>query len=80
MSSNPVQSNLQRRIRLFDVIALTEDLPEDGLLRGHVGTVVEILADAFEVEFCDDKGHTYAQLAMPRRFLLVLNFRPVRAL
>ncbi len=80
MSSSPLQSHVQRRIRVLDVIALTEDLPDEGLLRGHVGTVVEILADAFEVEFSDDKGHSYAQLALPRRFLLVLNFRPVRAL
>lgn len=43
------------QIRLFDVVALTEDLPEHGLVRGQVGTVVEELApEAFEVDFSDD--------------------------
>ena len=51
-------------IKLLDVVALTEDLSERGLRRGQVGTVVESLApDAFEVEFSDDNGRTYAQLA-----------------
>jgi hypothetical protein len=41
-------------IKLLDVVALTEDLPERKLQRGQVGTVVEPLApDVFEVEcFC----------------------------
>ncbi|GIV69619.1 MAG: hypothetical protein KatS3mg048_2481 [Caldilinea sp.] len=39
-------------IKLFDVVALTVDLPEYNLRRGQVGTVVEILAggEAFEVD------------------------------
>jgi hypothetical protein len=42
-------------IQLLDVVALTADLPDKGLLRGQVGTVVEILAPGvFEVEFADD--------------------------
>jgi hypothetical protein len=41
-------------IKLFDVVALTEELPERKLRRGQVGTVVESLApDVFEVEFTD---------------------------
>jgi carbonic anhydrase/acetyltransferase-like protein (isoleucine patch superfamily) len=44
-----------------DVVALTEDLPQNGLVRGQVGTVVEQYSpDAFEVEFVDNSGHTYA--------------------
>lgn len=45
-------------IKLLDVVALTEDVPEHNLKRGEVGTVVEILSDgdAFEVEFSDDNG------------------------
>jgi Domain of unknown function (DUF4926) len=31
-------------LRPLDVVALTSDLPERGLLRGQVGTVVETLA------------------------------------
>jgi hypothetical protein len=46
---------------LLDVVALTADVPENGLLRGQVGTVVERLGPGiFEIEFCDDEGRTYA--------------------
>ena len=37
--------------RLLDVVALLSDLPAHGLLRGQVGTVVELLDGAYEVEF-----------------------------
>jgi hypothetical protein len=56
------------------------DLPDKGLLRGQVGTVVEILGPGvFEVEFSDDQGHTYAQLALRDSQLLVLHYQPQRA-
>jgi hypothetical protein len=65
--------------QVLDVVALTEDLPERGLSRGQVGTVVEILApDVFEVEFCDNDGRTYASLALPADKLLVLHYRPLQ--
>ena len=58
------------------MVALTEDLPQRGLLRGQVGTVVELLApDAFEIEFTDDEGRTYATLGL-RSNQLVLHYRP----
>jgi hypothetical protein len=66
-------------IQLLDVVALTEDLPERGLSRGQVGTVVETLApNVFEVEFCDNDGHTYASLALRNEQLLVLHYRPLQ--
>ena len=66
-------------IRLLDVVALTEDMPERGLGRGQVGTVVEALApDVFEVEFNDDDGRTYALLALRADQLLVLRYRPLQ--
>lgn len=44
-------------IKLLDVVAVADNLPVEKLLRGQVGTVVEVLApDVFEVEFCDDEG------------------------
>ena len=50
---------------LLSVVALLVDLPERGLVRGQVGTVVEMLAPGvFEVEFSDDDGRTYASLAL----------------
>lgn len=67
-------------IQLLDVVALTEDLPERNLYRGQVGTVVEILApDVFEVEFSDDKGQTYAMLALRSDQLIVLHYELVKA-
>ena len=67
-------------IQLLDVVALTEDLPQRGLHRGQVGTVVELhLPDAFEVEFSDDNGRTYALLALRANQLLVLHYQPLQA-
>ena len=65
--------------RLLDVVALLSDVPTHGLLRGQVGTVVELLDDALEVEFSDDEGKTYAELALKANQLLVLHHRPQRA-
>lgn len=43
--------------RPLDVVALLEDKPVKGLLRGQVGTIVETLAPGvFEVEFSDNDG------------------------
>ncbi len=65
-------------INLLDVVALTEDLPQRGLRRGQVGTVVETLPpDAFEVEFADDQGRTYASLALRADRLIVLHYQPL---
>lgn len=67
-------------IKVLDVVALTEDLPQRNLLRGQVGTVIETLAPGvYEVEFSDDEGRTYAQLALRDRQLLVLHYRPQQA-
>jgi uncharacterized protein DUF4926 len=66
-------------IKLLDVVALTEDLPKRGLLRGQVGTVVEKLAPhVFEVEFVDNNGGTYAALALKADQLLLLHHQPVK--
>jgi Domain of unknown function (DUF4926) len=61
---------------LLDVVALLSDAPAHGLLRGQVGTVVELLDGAYEVEFSDDGGKTYAELALTPDQLLVLHHRP----
>ncbi|MEO8927251.1 MAG: DUF4926 domain-containing protein [Caulobacteraceae bacterium] len=67
-------------IRPLDVVALTADLPAKSLLRGQVGTVVETLAPGvLEVEFRDDQGRAYAQLALGESRLLVLRYEPQRA-
>jgi Domain of unknown function (DUF4926) len=62
-------------IHLLDVVALAEDLPEQGLPRGQVGTVVEELAPgAFLIEFSDDQGRTDAMLPLKTDQLIVLHF------
>lgn len=64
-------------VHLLDVVALLEDVPERGLRRGQVGTVVEELAPrVFEVEFSDDNGKTYAILAISAEKLIVLHYTP----
>jgi len=64
-------------IRLLDVVALTEDIPDRGLLRGQVGTVVESLdPGVFEVEVVDNDGRTYATLPLRTSQLLVLHYQP----
>ena len=68
---------MKNKVKLLDVVALTEDLLEQELKRGQVGTVVEVLApDAFEVEFVDKNGRTYAELAVTLDKLLVLHYEP----
>ena len=64
---------------LLDVVALLSDVPSHGLVRGQVGTIVELLDGACEVEFSDDEGKTYAELALTPDQLLVLRHRPQRA-
>jgi hypothetical protein len=63
-------------IKLLDVVALTEDLPAEGLQRGEAGTVVEKWADGiFEVEFSDNNGKAYAFAAIDGDKLIRLYFR-----
>jgi uncharacterized protein DUF4926 len=68
-------------INLLDVVALTVDLPEVNLRRGQVGTIVDILAGgaAFEVEFSDRQGRTYASLGLRPDQMMVLRYEPVTA-
>jgi hypothetical protein len=71
---------MTQQIKLLNVVALTQDLPEHGLRRGQVGTVVEALArDVYEVEFANDQGRAYAQLALRAEQLLVLHYEPARS-
>jgi ribosomal protein L21E len=67
-----------KNIKLLDVVALTEDMPEHKLHRGQVGTVVEVFNDgeAYEVEFADLEGHTYEMLAVEPSKLMVLQYEP----
>jgi hypothetical protein len=71
---------MNNSIKLLDVVALTENLPTEGLFRGQVGTVVEILApDAYEVEFTNDDGQTFAMKALKGHQLMVLYYGSIKA-
>jgi hypothetical protein len=67
-------------IKLLDVVALTEDLPDHELLRGQVGTVVEVYTpEVFEVEFSDINGHTYAMTSVYVHQLMLLHYAPMKS-
>ena len=71
---------MNTQLKLLDVVALTENLPEYGLRRGQVGTIVEILApDVYEVEFSDDEGQAYAMKALGTDRLMELHYHFLRA-
>ena len=65
-------------IEMHSVVALVDDLPEKGLVRGQVGTVVENWAPGvYEIEFSDDNGRTYAMVALHAGQLMRLHHEPV---
>jgi hypothetical protein len=65
-------------LELLSEVALLADMPEHGLVRGQVGTVVELLSPSVaEVEFCDDQGHTYALAALRFEELIRLRHPPI---
>jgi hypothetical protein len=71
--------SLERRskMELLSEVAVLEDLPAMGLVRGQVGTVVEVLSPSVvEVEFCDDQGRAYAMAALQAEALIRLHHRP----
>ncbi len=66
--------------KLLDVVALTEDVPERGLRRGQVGTVVdEFEGGDFDIEFANVHGETYALLTVRTEQVMVLHHEPVAA-
>lgn len=63
-------------IKILDVVAVVEDLPEHNLRRGEVGTVVDRWKDGtFEVEFSDNTGEPYAFVALKAEKLFPLFYR-----
>lgn len=67
-----------KNFKLFDVVTLANDLPEENLWRGQVGTIVEILSGgkAFEVEFADRNGRTYESLGLTAEQIILLRCEP----
>ena len=65
-------------IKLYDPVALLEDLPDQNLVRGQVGYVIEIYAlDAYEVEFSEaNTGITYGMVVLRPDQLMLLRHAP----
>ena len=65
---------------MYDVVALTADLPGQGLVQGQVGTIVfEYPPDFVEVEFVDEDGRTYALETVPAAHLMQLHYHRIQA-
>lgn len=64
-------------MELLSEVAVLRDMPEKGLVRGQVGTIVQLLAPSVvEVEFSDDQGRAYAMAALRSDELIRLHHRP----
>lgn len=67
-------------MRLHDVVATLEDLPEAHLAKGQVGTIVDELDDGFVlVEFSDVDGVAYAIEPVSCHKLMQLHHRSALA-
>ncbi|MFN0049071.1 MAG: DUF4926 domain-containing protein [Cytophagales bacterium] len=62
-------------LKLFDTVAILKDLPENKVVFGQVGTIVELLSDeVFEVEFADKFGETISEFAVKSEDLMLLHY------
>lgn len=68
-------------VKEHDVVALTEDVPADGLHKGDVGAVVHCYraGDVYEVEFIDEHGRTKRVASIPASRLMKLNLLSLTA-
>jgi len=65
---------------LLDVVAVLSDIPEKGIARGQVGTVIEHLDHTTAlVEFSDEDGRAYAIVPCLSSDLLILRYVPEAA-
>jgi hypothetical protein len=65
-------------MKIPDTVALTQSLPDLGLYKGQVGTIIEVYEPTvFEVEFVDLKGKTYAVETLEASQLMQLCYAPL---
>ena len=66
-------------IKELDSVVLVRDMPEYGLKRGDVGTVVHVYgqAEAFEVEFVSGEGTTVAVVTLGREDVRPMQSREI---
>ncbi|WP_223257666.1 DUF4926 domain-containing protein [Pectobacterium peruviense] len=63
---------------LFDVVSLKIALPDEGLKKGMLGTIVHIYDDpspAYDIEFCDDNGEIFSWITLTSDFFNVVDFK-----
>ncbi len=70
-------TRMTRRPQALDVVALLRDLPDFGLEKGQVGTVVDDAGATLLVEFSDADGEAFATPTLAAADLMVLRFEPV---
>ncbi|MFW6286963.1 MAG: DUF4926 domain-containing protein [Candidatus Sumerlaeota bacterium] len=71
---------MQEKLKILDTVALIEDISENNLMVGQVGTIVDIWDEGvFEVEFNDNQGRTYAMLALRQDQVIALHYSPAVA-
>ena len=72
---------MKNEFKILDVVALKEDIPSKNLLKGFVGTIVEIFEDnTYLIEFSDKKGRVYAKEELKPNLFLKLFYEPESAL
>ena len=70
---NKKNTNKLSSIQELDVVALLSDIPAENLLRGQVGTIVDLAGNGLAlVEFSTDDGVTTAIVAINEELLLPL--------
>lgn len=74
------QRMMETSVKELDAVAITQDLPDAGHVRGQVSTVVKELAPGvFEVESVDNDGRTCSTASSRQDQLIVLHYAPVAA-
>ncbi len=63
---------------LFDIVELIEEIPENNLVVGMLGAVVDVYTEpteAYEVEFCDPQGKTFTLCVLFPHQLRCINIK-----
>lgn len=63
------------KLKLFDTVAILKNVPDQKVVLGQVGTIVEELDnDFYEVEFSDKNGETISEFAVKADDLMLLHY------
>lgn len=60
-------------VKQFDVVRITKDYPIEGIIKGQIGTILDVYDDNhFEIEICDDYERTLFLVTLSKDFLEVV--------